>query len=94
MTGVAVPGQPFIVAGHNEKIAWGMTNLMVDDIDLFAEKMNPDNPNQYYFNGEWKDIRVRKEVIRIKGGKPDTLILRFTHRGPIISGFRNIKDMY
>ncbi len=38
VTGVVVPGEPFVVAGHNENIAWGMTNLMVDDIDLFSEK--------------------------------------------------------
>jgi penicillin amidase len=93
VTGVAVPGQPFIVAGHNEKIAWGMTNLMVDDIDLFAEKINPANENQYYFNGEWRNMLVKKEVIKIKGGKQDTMVLKFTHRGPIISGFRNIKDV-
>ena len=68
VTGVAVPGEPFIVAGHNERIAWGMTNLMVDDVDLFSEKINPDNNDQYLFNGEWKDMKVRKEIIRIKGG--------------------------
>ncbi len=93
VTGVAVPGQPFIVAGHNEKIAWGMTNLMVDNIDLFAEKINPANEDQYFFNGEWMNMLVKKEVIKIKGGKQDTLVLRFTHRGPIISGFRNVKDV-
>jgi len=93
VTGVAVPGQPFIVAGHNEKIAWGMTNLMVDDIDLFAEKINPANENQYFFNGEWRNMLVKKEVIKIKGGTQDTMILKFTHRGPIISGFRNVKDV-
>jgi penicillin G amidase len=92
VTGVAVPGEPFIVAGHNETIAWGLTNLMVDDIDLFAEKNNPDNQNQYYFNNEWKNMMVREEVIKIKGGKADTLRLSFTHRGPIISGFREIND--
>jgi len=92
VTGVAVPGEPFIVAGHNEKIAWGMTNLMVDDIDLFAEKINPDNRNQYYFNGEWKNMQVRQEVIKIKGGKADTLSLSFTHRGPVVSGMRNVTD--
>ncbi|MBK7131292.1 MAG: penicillin acylase family protein [Bacteroidales bacterium] len=69
VTGVAVPGEPFIVAGHNEKIAWGMTNLMVDDIDLFAEKINPENPNQYFFNGEWKNMIVKKEIIKLKGGR-------------------------
>jgi penicillin amidase len=92
VTGVAVPGEPFIVAGHNEKIAWGMTNLMVDDIDLFAEKINPDNKNQYSFNNEWKNMVVRKEIIKVKGGRVDTLSLSFTHRGPVVSGFRNVTD--
>ena len=92
VTGVAVPGEPFIVTGHNEKIAWGLTNLMVDDIDLYSEKINPDNENQYFFNDEWKNMEVRKEIIRIKGGDEDTLLIRFTHRGPVISGFRDIND--
>ena len=93
VTGVVVPGEPFVVAGHNDKIAWGMTNLMVDDIDLFAEKINPGNPNQYYFNGEWKNMVVKKEIIKIKGGILDSVIIKYTHRGPIISGFNNINDI-
>ncbi|HUX94402.1 MAG TPA: penicillin acylase family protein [Bacteroidales bacterium] len=92
VTGVAVPGQPLIVAGHNENIAWGMTNLMVDDIDLFAEKINPDNPEQYFFDNEWHRMEVRKEIIKVKGGDADTLSLSFTHRGPIVSGFRGVDD--
>lgn len=92
VTGVVVPGQPFVIAGHNEKIAWGMTNLMVDDIDLFAEKINPENENQYFFNGEWKNMVLRDEIIKIKGGKQDTLQLRFTQRGPVVSGFRKVTD--
>ena len=92
VTGVAIPGEPFIVAGHNEKIAWGETNLMVDDIDLYAEKINPDNPNQYFYNGEWKNMVLKKEIIKIKGSKKDSVLLRFTHRGPIISGLKKIDD--
>lgn len=93
VTGVVIPGEPFVVAGHNEKIAWGETNLMVDDIDLFAEKINPDNNNQYYFNGEWKNMVVKKEIIKIKGGKQDSIIIKYTHRGPVISGFRNVSNV-
>ncbi len=93
VTGVVVPGEPFIVAGHNERIAWGETNLMVDDIDLFAEKINPQNQNQYYFDGEWRNMAVKNEIINIKGGKKDSVIIRYTHRGPIISGYRNVKDL-
>ncbi|MCX6253430.1 MAG: penicillin acylase family protein [Bacteroidia bacterium] len=92
VTGVVIPGEPFVVAGHNEKIAWGITNLMVDDIDLFAEKINPENGNQYYFNGGWKNMAVKREIIKIKGGKRDSVIIKYTHRGPIISGFRDVKD--
>lgn len=93
VTGVVIPGEPFIVAGHNERITWGETNLMVDDIDLFAEKMNPQNENQYFFNGQWRDMSVKKEIINIKGGKKDSIIIKYTHRGPIISGYRNVKDL-
>jgi penicillin amidase len=92
VTGVVIPGEPFVVAGHNEKIAWGETNLMVDDIDLFAEKINPENNNQYYFNGEWKNMFINKEIIDIRGGRHDSVIIKYTHRGPIISGFRSIMD--
>ena len=42
--------------------------------------------NQYFFNGEWKNMNVREEIIKIKGGTADTLLLSFTHRGPVISG--------
>jgi penicillin amidase len=92
VTGVLIPGEPFIVAGHNENIAWGMTNLMVDGIDLFAEKINPDNPDQYFFNGEWKDMNIRKEIVKIKGGRQDTSVIKYTHRGPVISGFQKVED--
>jgi len=89
VTGVLVPGEPFVVGGHNEKIAWGLTNLSVDDIDLFVEKIHPEDSNKYFFNGEWVKMRLKEEKIRIKGGKDTTLLLRFTHRGPVISGFED-----
>jgi len=93
VTGVLVPGEPFVVAGHNDNIAWGMTNLTVDDIDLFAETINPDNSDQYLFNGEWRDMEIRQEKIILKNGEERILPVKFTHRGPIISGFRDIKEV-
>lgn len=93
VTGVVVPGQPLIVSGHNDSIAWGMTNLAVDDIDLYIEKINPEDSNQYMFNGEWKNFDIRKEIIKIKGGGEVEKELRFTHRGPVISGFKNLSDV-
>jgi penicillin amidase len=92
VTGVALPGQPFIVAGHNQRIAWGMTNVMVDDMDFYLETLNPENPDQYKFNGQWKELKIKKETFKTKGGKIIEEELKFTHRGPIISQFKGIKD--
>lgn len=92
VTGVMLPGQPFVVAGHNKNIAWGMTNVMLDNIDFYVETINPENKNQYKFNGKWKDMIVKKEEIKISNDKTITKELRFTHRGPVISGFKNITD--
>jgi len=89
VTGVIIPGEPFVVAGHNEKIAWGMTNLMVDDIDLYTERINPENRDQYYFNGQWRDLKKITEIIKIRGGKQNQVTIGFTHRGPVITGLIN-----
>ncbi len=92
VTGVAVPGQPLVVAGHNEHIAWGMTNVMVDDMDFYYETINPDNPDEYWFNGEWKPLEVRKEIITIKGGETVERVNRFTHRGPIVTNQKKMDE--
>ncbi len=93
VTGLALPGQPMIVAGHNDSIAWGMTNVMLDDIDFYKETINPDNPNQYKFNGKWRDMTIRKEKIKTNKGKVIDAELKFTHRGPIISEFKGVDDV-
>ncbi len=86
VTGVVLPGEPFIVAGHNEHIAWGMTNVMLDGADFYIETINPDNKNQYKLNGQWKDMQQIKEKIYVKGkNKPVEKTLYFTHRGPIFN---------
>ncbi len=93
VTGVVLPGQPFIVCGHNEDIAWGMTNVMLDDIDFYLETLNPENENQYLLNGEWNDLKVIEETINVKGeDEPVVVENKFTHRGPVISDFKNISD--
>jgi penicillin amidase len=92
VTGVAIPGQPIVVAGHNDYIAWGMTNVMVDDMDFYDERLNPENPDEYLFNDEWIPLEIRKEMIFIKGGESVERINKFTHRGPIVSDFKKIHD--
>jgi penicillin G amidase len=94
VTGVALPGAPFIICGHNDDIAWGMTNVMVDNLDFFIEKINPENPDEYLYKGEWKKIRTKKERIKIKGENSREVDIRYTGHGPIVSELKkDITDM-
>lgn len=92
VTGVVLPGQPFIVSGHNDSIAWGLTNVMNDDIDFYRETTNPGDTNVYKLDGQWRKFEIRHEKIAIKGGDTLRIGMKFTHRGPVISGIRQIKN--
>ena len=93
VTGVALPGAPYVIAGHNEDIGWGMTNVTVDDIDFYLETINPEDSNQYLVDGEWRELKLVKEEINVKGqDEPEIRINRYTHRGPIVSTFKGVDD--
>jgi penicillin amidase len=92
VTGVVLPGQPYVICGHNEDIAWGMTNVTVDNLDFYLETINPADTNQYKLNGRWVDMRIVEETIAVKGDDPVVRTNRFTHRGPIVSSFKGISD--
>ncbi len=83
--GVSFVGAPGIVIGHNARIAWGMTNVGPDVMDLFIIKVNPDDADQYEMNGEWVDMQVVTEDIVVAGGDNIALPVRITQFGPIIS---------
>lgn len=92
VTGVILPGTPFVTAGHNDRIAWGFTNVMVDDMDFYEETIHPESPDRYLMNGEWLPMTVRTESIRTSKGDTVERTIRFTHRGPIISAFQDVPD--
>lgn len=93
VTGFSFAGVPGIIAGHNDRIAWGFTNLGPDVQDLFIEKINPENPNQYEVNGQWVDFETRQEVIQVAGGEPVEITVRISRHGPIISdSYGPLKD--
>jgi penicillin amidase len=86
VVGVVFPGVPGVVIGHNNRIAWGVTNTGPDVQDLFIEKINPDNPNQYEFQGQWLDMQVIEESIAVKGREePLIQTVRITRHGPIMN---------
>lgn len=90
VTGVVLPGQPMIVAGHNQNIAWGFTNVMTDGLDFYEETINPDNPDEYLLDGEWKKFRVVEENVINNAGDTVVMVNKFTHRGPIVTDIKAI----
>ena len=76
---------PYASLGHNRQFAWSLTMFQNDDLDLIAEKANPDNPNQVQINGQWVDLQSREEIIQVKGAEPVRLTLRRSPHGPIIN---------
>jgi len=93
VTGVMLPGTPFVICGHNEDMAWGMTNVTVDDIDFYLERVHPADSNQYLLDGAWKKMRLVTEEIPVRGlDEPVVRVNRYTHRGPVISAFRGLDD--
>ncbi len=83
VAGVTLPGIPFVVVGHNRRIAWGFTNLGPDVTDIFVETFNP--RGEYQTPEGWKQPVRWREVIKVKG-KPDvTLEVLVTRHGPIVS---------
>jgi len=85
MSGYGIPGVPGLPMGHNRNVAWGVTNVMVDDVDFFIEKINPANPHQYLYMGKWEDMQIIEESIRIKGKDPHKTKILLTHHGPILT---------
>lgn len=84
--GFSLPGVPGILIGHNDRIAWGLTNASFDAEDVFIERINPQNPNQYEVNGEWVDMELRREEILVRGQEePVVIVVRSTRNGIVAS---------
>jgi penicillin amidase len=83
--GGTVAGTPFVIIGHNEKIAWGFTTTTADIEDLYIEKLDANDPNRYMVADASLPFRTRQETIKVRGGDPVTLIVRATRHGPVVS---------
>jgi penicillin amidase len=82
--GFSLPGAPFVVIGHNDRIAWGFTNNGADVQDLFVETLSPTAPDEYRVKGKWQKAQVFDEVIRVKGQPDQHLQILATRHGPIV----------
>ena len=86
VAGMSIPGVPFIVMGRNQRIAWGVTNAMMDDEDFYIEEVDSlQHPTRYRFNNEWLSITETVDTIVVKGSLPVAISIYSTHRGPIVN---------
>ena len=86
VAGLSLPGTPGVIIGHNQRIAWGATNVGADVQDLFVERRNPDNPSQFLFEGRWEEARVVRETIGVRGWpQPLQLDVPYTRHGPVLN---------
>jgi penicillin amidase len=76
---------PMALLGHNGRFGWTLTMFQNDDLDLIAEKVNPDKPNQVLHRGQWVDLLSHEEIIKVKGAEPVRLNIRRSPHGPIVS---------
>jgi penicillin amidase len=84
-TGATTPGAPVVILGHNDRIAWGATTTSADVEDIFVEQLVPGDPKRYATPQGSAAFEVRQERVSIKGQAPQTLNVRETRHGPVIS---------
>ena len=83
VVGVSLPGLPFVIVGHNQRIGWGFTNVGPTVEDLFVETLNENG--QYQTPRGWRNLDRRREVIHVKGDRDEQLDVLSTRHGPIIT---------
>jgi penicillin amidase len=83
VAGVTLPGMPYVIVGHNQRVAWGFTNVGPTVEDIYIENFN--NAGDYQTPSGWQKPEHRPEVIHVKG-KPDVSVdVVTTRHGPIVS---------
>ncbi|MEU5431468.1 penicillin acylase family protein [Streptomyces olivoreticuli] len=82
VAGYTFSGMPGVVIGHNQDIAWGMTNMRADTSDLYLEKVTADT---YLYDGKQLPFTTRKETVKVAGGKDREFTIRSTNSGPVVS---------
>ena len=85
--GFNVAGAPYVAIGHNEFVYWTCTTGAPDCSDVYIEELNPDNPLQYQYNGEWHDCDVQHIEVKVKtedGMETVTKDVPWTRHGPIV----------
>jgi penicillin G amidase len=83
VAGVTLPGYPFVIVGHNQRVAWGFTNIGPTVEDAYVETFNP--AGDYLTPEGWKRPEHRREVIHVKGKADEVLDVVLTRHGPVVT---------
>jgi penicillin amidase len=89
VTGTTFPGLPAVLIGHNDHIAYSFTNVGADVNDIFVEQLNPENPDQYMYNGAYRNFTIHQEDIHTKEGDVIPFTVKESVHGPCIDSVRN-----
>ena len=84
--GGTIPGLPLVLVGRSAKLGWGLTSSNLDDTDVFIEKLNPLDPNEYKTPKGYKRFVKKQSIVRIKDKSPVTLEMFWTENGPVLPG--------
>lgn len=77
------PVIPGVSIGHNGIGAWGLTVFETDNEDIYVYKINPHNQEQYWYKGEWVDMLLIQDTIKVKNADDVMVTHRYTHHGPV-----------
>jgi penicillin G amidase len=92
VVGASLPGTIGVIIGHNNHIAWGLTNLEADVQDVYIERLDPSNAHAYEVDGRFVPFETVEEVIRVKGqAEPVTLQVQISRHGPLLN--QVVKDL-
>jgi penicillin G amidase len=84
-SGVSIPGTPVVLIGHNQHIAWSLTDAQNQQTFFYEEKEDAAHPGQYFWKGAWKDYSTVSYDIPVLGGPTEHLTVRISTHGPVIS---------
>lgn len=93
VAGFTLPGAPVVVIGKNKNIAWALTNIMEDDADFYLEKLDSTG-TKYFYNGQWNNLRIINDTIKVKDSSSVAYQIKITGHGPIVSGIHTYSMLF
>jgi penicillin amidase len=84
VAGVAYAGMPAVMVGRTQRVAWGVTNNICSQRDLYQEQTDPGHPGCFLYDGRWEPATERREIIKVRGAEPVQKTIRSSRNGPLV----------